>query len=254
MKTKEKIAISIDKSLLDEIDSFIDGSNISSRSQAIEVLVRKALKQSPLTTAVILIHQKELKYLVKEFNGLTLMQHHISFLLRNGIKRLFLVTKDGQFIEDIKKEIGKDIKIEVLNEKKQEGTASALKLLKGKIENDFIVINGDTFNDFDLRRMIQKHKQSGKVATIGLITSKKASKYGGILISGDEIIGIKDKDDSKDIFIINAGIYVFKPTIFKYISREKSLERDVFPKLVKEKQINGYFTHGFYIHAPEFGS
>ena len=140
------------------------------------------------------------------------------------------------------------------NEKKQEGTASALKLLKGKIENDFIVINGDTFNDFDLRRMIQKHKQSGKVATIGLITSKKASKYGGILISGDEIIGIKDKDDSKDIFIINAGIYVFKPTIFKYISREKSLERDVFPKLVKEKQINGYFTHGFYIHAPEFGS
>ncbi len=234
MKTKEKIAISIDKSLLDEIDSFIDGSNISSRSQAIEVLVRKALKQSPLTTAVILIHQKELKYLVKEFNGLTLMQHHISFLLRNGIKRLFLVTKDGQFIEDIKKEIGKDIKIEVLNEKKQEGTASALKLLKGKIENDFIVINGDTFNDFDLRRMIQKHKQSGKVATIGLITSKKASKYGGILI--------------------NAGIYVFKPTIFKYISREKSLERDVFPKLVKEKQINGYFTHGFYIHAPEFGS
>ena len=52
---KPKIAISLDQSLLDQIDSKVDGSIIRSRSQAIELFLRRGLHDEKIDTAFLLV-------------------------------------------------------------------------------------------------------------------------------------------------------------------------------------------------------
>ena len=47
---------------------------------------------------------------------------------------------------------------------------------------------------------------------------------------------------------MNGGIYFFKSKIFKYVLKKKmSLERDILPKLIKRKKIEGKFFHDFFL-------
>ncbi|MBI2576659.1 hypothetical protein HYV84_05580, partial [Candidatus Woesearchaeota archaeon] len=48
---------------------------------------------------------------------------------------------------------------------------------------------------------------------------------------------------------VNAGIYIFKPEVFELFSGAASLEKDLFPKLAKMKQLVGFFTRGAYLHV-----
>lgn len=248
---KRKIAISIDEPLLDIVNSYVDNTTIRSTSQAIESLIRQAIKQAPITTAVILISEKDQHYLLEKVENVPLIERHIGFLKRFGISQVYLVTKENETLKKKVSELSKKIKIELVNEEKGTGTANALTLVKSKVGNDFLVVNGDTFNDFNLKKMINEHIDSNKVATIGLISSTSPHKRGAAILEGTTIIDFREKQETKSN-IVNAGIYILKTKIFEYFDKNtKSLELDIFPKLAKDKQLQGFFTYGRFIHLPD---
>lgn len=247
MMKKEKIAISIDKNLLDLIDSKVDGSVIRSRSQAIEFFLRKGVGEQTIKQAVMLVHTKDFDLLLKPFNGASLIRKHLDFLNDNKITKLYMVTTKNPKIDLLKKEISNSkVEVEIVFEKESRGTASALNQIKEYIKNDFIVMNGDTYNNFNLIKMMNKHIQTNKLATLGLITSSEPSKYSSVTLEGDSIIFVQDKQ--KTGYIINAGIYIFSPEIFNYTKSAKSLELEVLPKLTQMNSIQAYFTYGEYKH------
>jgi len=248
---KKKIAISIDGPLLDIVDSYVDNTTIRSTSQAIEFLIKQAIKQAPITTAIILISEKDQRYLFEEIENTPLIECHISFLKKFGINHVYLITKESGMLTKKILELNKSIKIELVNEEKGIGTANALTLIRDKVKNDFLVINGDTFNDFDLKKMINEHIDSNKTATIGLISSISPYKRGAAILEGTIIREFKEKQKTKSN-IVNAGIYILKPKIFEYFDKHtKSLELDVFPKLARDKQLQGFFTYGKFRHLPD---
>jgi NDP-sugar pyrophosphorylase family protein len=248
---KEKIAISIDSELLSEIDSIVDGVKVRSRSQAIEVLLRESIKSKPVTTAVMLIHRDALDYLFKDFEGLPFIQHNLNFLIRNKFKELYIISCKDARLESLAEENIKGFKIFIVEENHPKGTAVALSLIKDKLSSDFLVLNGDTFNDFDLKRMIMKHKSGRSVCTMGLISSSSPSDFGSVVMDGELIVDFREKKEAISN-IINAGIYVFKPNVFLlYDEKTKSLEKDLFPKLAKLNLLQGFFTLGKYIHIPD---
>ena len=54
--------------------------------------------------------------------------------------------------------------------------------------------------------------------------------------------------------LINAGIYVLDPSVFKYIKKDhKMLEKDLFPRLAQEGKLYGYPFEGqwFDVGTPE---
>ncbi|MAG20130.1 hypothetical protein CL618_01725 [archaeon] len=244
---KEKIAISIDSSLL----SLIDSLSNSPRSQTIESLLKQAMKKQPISTAILLIHKNDQKHLLKQIDSFPLIQHHFNFLTKNKIKQLYIITEPTSTIQTIIKELPKNIKTEIISEKTQQGTASALSLLKTKIKHSFILINGDTFNDFSIQNMINEHLNSNKLITMGLISSQTPHKRGAVTLDGNSVIDFKEKQETPSN-IINAGIYIIKPEIFSLLKNKKSLEKEIFPELAKQKQIQGFFTFGNFVHAPEF--
>jgi mannose-1-phosphate guanylyltransferase len=246
---KAKIAISVENSLLKLVDSKVDGSVIRSRSQAIGYFLKKGLQEQSVSTAVLLLKGEHQEFALKEIKGMPLVRQQIEFFAGHGIKTVYIVTQHTKSMNLLLDEIS-DAKISVeIIEKQSKGNADALRAIKEKVSNSFVVMSGDTYNDFDILKMIKKHIDSEKLATMGLMTREKTSSYGTAILDGDLIVDFREKPKHYSTNIVNAGIYIFNPEIFELFEDTVSLEKDLFPKLARMKQLVGFFTYGEYLHV-----
>ncbi|MBI4452497.1 hypothetical protein HY637_03645 [Candidatus Woesearchaeota archaeon] len=246
--TKSKIAISMDNGLLRLIDSKVDGSIIRSRSQAIEFFLKKGLQEQSVNVAVLLLKGEHQENALKEIKGTPLLRQQIEFFANHGIKTVYIITQHTKNMNSLISEISyAKINAEII-EKQAKGNAEALSAVKDRINNSFIVMSGDTYNNFDLLKMIKKHADSDKLATMGLMTREKASSYGTAILDGDLVVDFQEKPKHYSTNIVNAGIYVFKPELFELFEDAVSLEKDLFPRLARLKQLVGFFTYGEYVH------
>ena len=246
---KSKIAISLDNSTLKTVDSKVDGSVIRSRSQAIEYFLKKGLQEQSVSVAVLLLKGEHQPFALKEINGASLIKQQIDFFLKYGIKTIYIITQHTKNMNLLLDEVSNSkINVEIV-EKRARGNADALSAVKDKVSNSFVVMSGDTYNSFDLLKMIKKHMESKKLATMGLMTREKASSYGTAILDGDLVVDFQEKPKHYSTNIVNAGIYIFKPEIFEMFDNSISLEKDLFPKLARIKQLVGFFTYGEYLHA-----
>ncbi len=126
-------------------------------------------------------------------------------------------------------------KVKVLIEKKPLGTGGALYCLRNKIKKNFILINGDSYLDYNFLKFKYQRFNIGKM----IIVKNKSYKSNLKLTS----LNIKKKKiffDNKSNYM-NAGVYCFNRKIFKYIPNKFcSLEDDVLPKLIINNQVDGY--------------
>lgn len=184
------------------------------------------------------------KPLIK-INNISFLDYLINFYQRYQFKKIYLLAgykakKIQKIYQDKKFNL---IDVEVVVEKKLMGTGGSLLQLKKKIKNDFILINGDSYVDFNFDRFQKLDRNFlGKM----LISSKKNYK------ENKKLIGLKIKKDNSLYFgknsnYFNAGVYYFKREIFKYIKPNSSLENDVLPSLINLNKICGLKTSGFFI-------
>jgi NDP-sugar pyrophosphorylase family protein len=250
---KLKIAISLDKPLVDLIDTKVDGVTFRSRSQAIEFFVEKSLKDELISTAVIFLKGEHQKYSIMKLKGKTLLERQMLLLTNVGISKTYIITQKSQYYDAFLKEANKfKQKIDIVL-RKVNGTGQALyamsDVLTGK---NFIAMSGDIFNDFNLHNMINKHMSLKKVATLGLMTRTNPESFGSVILDGELIVEFSEKLSTSKSPVVNAGIYVFSPRIFNYLDDSTiSLEKDLFPRLAKINQLIGFFTYGDYIHMEE---
>ncbi len=238
---KEKIAISLSSSVLKDVDKRIDGSTIRSRSQAIEVLLNKALSIQEVNAAVLLLSRAHADVPQRHFKSSTVLEQQVSFLKGNGIRTVYAVSQ-----ADLKTELASVVRTH------EKYNGDALRHAEKFIHDGFVVMSGDTYNSFNLAAMIAKHMNSGKLATIGLMSSPKPGKYGTAVLEGDLVTDFTEKPKTPQSNIINAGIYIFKPEVFGMM--KGSIERNLLPRLAKKRQLVGYFTMGEYLHFGEIQS
>ncbi len=251
-KQKEKIAISIDRGLLAAVDARIDGSVIKSRSGAIEALLGQGLRDSGITKAVLLLKSGHIPVALKEIDGKPLVERQAEFFSRNGILRLYVLTQPSKKAAELRGILrNAPLHAEVL-EQNVKGSALALKAVQENLSgSSFIVMDGDTLMDFGLARMMQKHLESGRIATMGLVNSPIAERYTSVSLDGDSVRRLDRKKHSVSR-IIDAGIYIFSPRIFDFISaRTASLVADVLPAVAAKQEMQGFFIFGQYMHMAE---
>lgn len=245
---KEKIAISLDKSLLEMVDSTIDNVRVSSRSQAISILLQHALEKQYITQVVVLLRTSHISLLFREIGGKLVLEKQIQFLQENGIEDVYFITGNHYQLETVQSHFRKkDIRFHLILEKEQKGNIPALQLLQSELCSNFVLLNGDTLNIFSLKKMIHFHLRTNKVVTLGLTISSSSKGYNTVELEGDQIVAYK-KNVGHASSVIDAGIYVCKPTLFSYLGKGTVLERDVLPKLCAAHHTQGYFTYGEYVH------
>ena len=134
--------------------------------------------------------------------------------------------------------------IKCLKEKKPLGTGGALYKLKKKNINDFVLINGDTYLDVDLNRLV---KSCGK-KTLGTMSLVENKSYGSnVKLSS---IGLKKNKvvKKKTSKLMNGGVYFFRKRFLKFIkNKNNSLENDILPNLIKKNTISGFISRNFFL-------
>jgi NDP-sugar pyrophosphorylase family protein len=116
------------------------------------------------------------------------------------------------------------------------GTAGALKLAQPYLQDDavFLVMNGDSFVEADLPRLIEFHRQHGCLVSMAVIQVENAARYGTVQMDADgRVIGFAEKTGRDVPGVVNAGIYIFDRSVLEFIPEgPASLERDVFPQVL----------------------
>lgn len=116
----------------------------------------------------------------------------------------------------------------------------------------FLVLNGDIFADLSYSEILKKHNEEKAVATVALHRVKDSSRYGIAKLAKDNHIEKfveKPPKDTATTKLINAGVYVLSPKIFRLLPEKKtvSIEREIFPSLAEEGVLFGYAFKGLWM-------
>ena len=260
---RKRISLTIDSSILEDIDNRIDGYKIKNRSHAIELALMQNLGKNVPKTALILAGGlgKRMMPLTLEVpkplitvHDKTLLEHLFDLFKKYKIKNIIISI--GYKGHKIKEVIGNGkrfgVNVTYVEEKKPLGTAGPLKLAESFLNDTFIVSNSDELKDFDLMDMYRFHKENKSIATIALATIDDPSQYGVARLQGTKIIEFieKPKKGNAPSNLINAGIYIFEPEVLDYVKPGHSmLEKDVFPKLARERRLQGYSFSGQWLNT-----
>ncbi len=137
-------------------------------------------------------------------------------------------------------------------EKEPAGTAGGIKLVSRFIDDTFIVGSGDVLADFDIKEILEFHRNSKAKITIVLSEVEDPSQMGIVELKNGKIVRFLEKPSKEEIFsnLVNAGIYVIEPEILDEIpdGSQFDFSKDLFPKLMKKGiDIYGYKGNGTWL-------
>jgi dTDP-glucose pyrophosphorylase len=107
------------------------------------------------------------------------------------------------------------VKIDYIREETPLGTAGALRLLDPLPDTPFVVTNGDVLTDIHYGELLDFHIKQNVTATMAVSVYEWQNPFGVVQTQGIEIIGYEEKPLSRSY--INAGVYVFEPTVVRLL-------------------------------------
>ncbi len=175
---------------------------------------------------------------VAKFNNLNFLDYLFQNYSINFFKNIYVLA--GFKGEEIKNIYNKKIfnlnKVNIILEKYPMDTGGALYGLKKIVKNNFVLTNGDSIVDIDLRKFTRKklNKSLIKMALISKKFTKNKNKLNNISIKG------KDINFEKNSKYMNSGVYYCNKNLLKKIKNHKiSLENDILPTLIRQKKVVG---------------
>jgi len=129
------------------------------------------------------------------------------------------------------------------------GSAGTLLANREWVSGDdfFLACNADNLTDFDLRSLIESHRENDAIATLTAFHSPNPSSGGVMEVDSDgTVIGFTEKPEHPVSDLVNAGIYAFAPGVLDEIKGEPPVDigYDLLPQLVGRAHavpIEGYF-------------
>ncbi|WP_461864227.1 sugar phosphate nucleotidyltransferase [Thermococcus sp.] len=155
----------------------------------------------------------------------------------------YMKAEVREFIDEKMPEYSKDIKYSVQPMPLETGGAikNAETLLLG--EEDFLVIYGDVFTNFDFRELMKAHSENDGLITVALTKVYDPEKYGvAVLDEEGKIKDFEEKPKRPKTNLVDAGIYMVNRKVLEAIpsGKEVYFEREILPKFVNEGQAYGY--------------
>lgn len=171
------------------------------------------------------------------------------FILLAGYKADVVVDYYGPD-SSFQQELGAQIK--VVLEPEPMGTAGALKQAQPFLDDEFMLLNGDSIFDFnylDLSQCCPPGEPEDWLVRVALLKVEDASRYGLVEVKGARIVAFREKPKESLPGVVNSGVYWVRSEILKYIDKLPcSLEQDVFPRITAEDgRVVGRVYKGFFI-------
>ncbi len=186
-------------------------------------------------------------------SGTPFLEYLVLQLRHHGISEIVLST--GYLAEQIRDYFGDgsslDVEIDYSHEESPMGTGGALKLADEKLTaRNFMVMNGDSFLDLDISKLVGEHDRRSALVTMALTRVEDPKRYGSVVLdSSGRVDRLVENGVETGSALINAGIYVLNRSLLEKIhggATPVSLEKDVFSKLMGAPFF-GVVAEGFFI-------
>ncbi len=152
-----------------------------------------------------------------------ILEHLINELKKAGINDIILVVgyKNEKIREYFGDGSGWGVNLSYVTQRKQLGTADALKSALHLIEGAFLMLNGDNIVDHeDIKRLIKSDGMS-----IGVKRVSNPQDFGVVKIENGEVKKIVEKPEKPPSNLINAGVYHFTEDLFEFLERTQMSKR-----------------------------
>ena len=125
-------------------------------------------------------------------------------------------------------------------------TGGRIKRVREYIGNEaFMLTYGDGVCDVNITKLLEFHKQSGKIATMTAI--QPGGRFGTLDIDNENIVKRFAEKRKKDGGWINGGYMVLEPEIFDYIEGDQTVfEREPLEHLSAIGELQAYKYDGFW--------
>ena len=129
------------------------------------------------------------------------------------------------------------------------GSAGTLIANREWVDEDepFLACNADNLTDFDLRSLIEAHREHDAIATLTVFRSERPWTGGVVELDADGlVIGFAEKPAHPVSDLTNAGMYAFHPKVLDEIDAgpPKDIGFDLLPRLIGRARavpVEGYF-------------
>lgn len=177
--------------------------------------------------------------------GKPMLHHIIDKAKIEGFSNFIITTHYlSHMIEDYfgnGAEIG--VNISYTHEHEPLGTAGALSLITEKLDEPFIVTNGDVVTDIQFSDMLLFHKKNAGIATMATRPYQISHPYGVVEVNGSEISSFQEKPVYHSM--INAAVYVLEPDVLDLLPINKHCD---MPTLLEKNKAEGKRILAYPIH------
>jgi len=141
----------------------------------------------------------------------------------------------------------RDAVVRVLREPAPQGTGGALRFAADALAERFLMANGDSLFEFNLRALARP-LSGGRLARLALREVEDPARFGAVMVEGERVTNFAEKNSAlKGAALINAGIYLMDRDVLGLIEGPCSIEQDVFPRLAETGRLEGVRFDGYFL-------
>ena len=140
------------------------------------------------------------------------------------------------------------VRLSYSREEQPLGTAGPLALIKERLHQPFLVMNGDLLTDLSFSDVMRYHVERGGVATVVLAHRSVKIDFGVVQVDAEQrLMGWSEKPELS--YLVSAGIYIFDPAVLTHIPVGQRLDLpQLVMGLVKDgKPVNTYVHEGYWL-------
>lgn len=175
--------------------------------------------------------------------GRPFIEHLLDKAVRDGFTDLVLLA--GYRHEAVEAYAGdwKGARLRISVEPEPLDTAGAIANARALLDEQFLVVNGDTWFDFDWSAL---ELGAGDGGAIAARTVTPADRYETLDIQAGRVRAIATRRPAA-VGVINGGVYLLKRDAFSDITGARSLERDVLPQLCRTGRLSATVFDGQFV-------
>jgi D,D-heptose 1,7-bisphosphate phosphatase len=189
------------------------------------------------------------KPLLEIANNMRFIDVLIGEAVRHGFSDIILLAGHfGQQVYDLYHgRVFHHASVRVVIEPEPAGTGGALAFAASLLDPWFLMANGDSLFEINLRRVAAK-PTSGTVGRLALRSIANPDRFGTVKLEGSKVTGFFEKCGSNvGPALINGGIYLLSKDILGFVSGACSIEQDIFPKLAASGRLEGEEYKGYFL-------
>lgn len=180
----------------------------------------------------------------------SVLEIQIDRLKKFGFNEIYIATNyKSNYIENFFGDGSRyGVKLIISKEEMPLGTAGPLLLLKEKLTEPFVVMNGDILSLINFSDLYEFALNQDSYLTISIKKEITPFAFGNIFFEGDRVTGIQEKPDI--VMYILAGIYVMKPEIFKFFPSQIEyfgMDKLILKMLEKNEKVSKYDIKDYWL-------